>query len=64
MRIDNNPPFCQMPPSELMVNASSLDEERDFASHGCDIYEALSKVSAIPLADYEKILDFGCDIDF
>ena len=48
------------PPSVLMANVSGLNAERDFASQGCDIFQALARVSDIPLTDYEKILDFGC----
>lgn len=48
------------PPSELMQNVSGLTSEVDFASHGADLYLALSKASAKPLSEYEHILDFGC----
>ncbi len=48
------------PPVSLMANVSGLNAERDFASHGCDIYEALSKASPMPLSSYPHVLDFGC----
>jgi 2-polyprenyl-3-methyl-5-hydroxy-6-metoxy-1,4-benzoquinol methylase len=48
------------PPVELMRNTSGLQSERDFASHGVDIYTALSLASPKPLTDYLHILDFGC----
>lgn len=48
------------PPSSLISNVSGLDNEKDFASHGCDIYQALSEASPVPLTNYQKILDFGC----
>lgn len=48
------------PPSELMANVSGLQNERDFASHGADIYRALSIASTKPLSECRSILDFGC----
>ena len=36
------------PPSSLISNVSGLDNEKDFASHGCDIYQALSEASPVP----------------
>ena len=48
------------PPSELMKNVSGLEAARDFASHGADIYAALSAASPRPLTEYRHILDFGC----
>ena len=49
-----------LPPIELMRNVSGLESARDFASHGADIFAALSGVSPRALTDYEHILDFGC----
>ncbi len=48
------------PPPELMENVSGLNSERDFASHGADIFLALSDASPKPLDEYRSILDFGC----
>lgn len=48
------------PPQELMRNVSGLQNERDFAAHGTDIYTALVRSSPKQLTDYESILDFGC----
>jgi SAM-dependent methyltransferase len=48
------------PPRELMENVSGLQNEKDFASHGVDIFLALSLASPKPLPDYQSILDFGC----
>jgi SAM-dependent methyltransferase len=48
------------PPSNLMANVSGLQNERDFAAHGTDIYRALSVASSKPLSEYRSILDFGC----
>jgi SAM-dependent methyltransferase len=48
------------PPPELMSNVSGLQNERDFAAHGTDIYAALTLSSPKPLTEYEAILDFGC----
>jgi len=48
------------PPPMLMQNVSGLESTRDFASHGVDIFEALSAASPKPLAEYRHILDFGC----
>lgn len=48
------------PPQELMANVSGLQNERDFAAHGTDIYSALMQVSPKPLTEYDAILDFGC----
>jgi SAM-dependent methyltransferase len=48
------------PPEELMRNVSGLQNERDFAAHGTDIYSALMLSSPKPLTQYESILDFGC----
>lgn len=48
------------PPQELMRNVSGLQNERDFAAHGTDIYAALTRGSPKPLTQYEAILDFGC----
>ena len=48
------------PPQELMRNVSGLQNERDFAAHGTDIYNALVRSSPKQLTDYESILDFGC----
>lgn len=48
------------PPPQLMQNVSGLTSEKDFASHGGDIYTALSAASPKPLSEYDGILDFGC----
>lgn len=48
------------PPPELMENVSGLQNERDFAAHGADIYRAIFLASPKPLPDYQSILDFGC----
>lgn len=48
------------PPAALMQNVSGLVKEEDFASHGADIFEALSAASPRPLAEYQHLLDFGC----
>lgn len=48
------------PPPALMQNVSGLESERDFASHGVDIFAALSVASPRPLAEYKHIMDFGC----
>ena len=48
------------PPADLMSNVSGLIDNKDFASHGCDIYLALNNASDIPLTDFTKVLDFGC----
>ena len=48
------------PPPRLMHNVSGLENEKDFASHGTDLFLALSAASPRPLADYFAILDFGC----
>jgi SAM-dependent methyltransferase len=48
------------PPPELMRNVSGLESASDFASHGADIYRALSAASPRPLTEYRHILDFGC----
>lgn len=48
------------PPRELMTNVSGLTNDRDFASHGVDIFRALAQASPKPITDYRNILDFGC----
>jgi SAM-dependent methyltransferase len=48
------------PPSDLMQNVSGLTSEQDFASHGADLFVALSKASPKALTEYRNILDFGC----
>jgi len=48
------------PPVELMQNVSGLEIEHDFASHGADLFLALSQASPIALTEYKKLLDFGC----
>lgn len=48
------------PPLELMQNTTGLTDYRSFASHGADLWLALSKASPKPLAEFESILDFGC----
>ena len=48
------------PPPNLMQNVSGLTTEEDFASHGADMYLALTAASPKPLTEYQSILDFGC----
>ena len=48
------------PPVDLMHNVSGLQSERDFASHGADIFLALSAASPKALTEYRSVLDFGC----
>src|ERR1700674_5814738 len=48
------------PPLDLMENVSGLRNEQDFASHGADLFVAISKASPKPLTHYKHILDFGC----
>jgi SAM-dependent methyltransferase len=48
------------PPSDLMENVCGLRSEQDFASHGADLFVAISKASPKPLTEYGHILDFGC----
>ncbi len=48
------------PSSALMHSVSSLENERDFAAHGADLFLAISQVSPRPLASYRSLLDFGC----
>ena len=48
------------PPRNLMHNVSGLTNERDFAKHGVDIFQALVKASSKPLTEFQHILDFGC----
>jgi len=48
------------PPEELMYNVSGVQNEKDFASQGVDLFQAYSQASPIPLTEYRNILDFGC----
>ena len=48
------------PPRKLMQNVSGLKNPKDFASHGADLYLAISQASIRALTDYKNILDFGC----
>ncbi|MEB3180135.1 MAG: class I SAM-dependent methyltransferase [Nostocaceae cyanobacterium] len=48
------------PPPELMHIVSALQNEKDFAAHGVDIWQAVTKASPIPLVEFKSILDFGC----
>ena len=48
------------PPNTLMENVSGLRNEQDFASHGADLFTAISKVSPKALSEYGHVLDFGC----
>lgn len=48
------------PPEELMYNVSGLHNEKDFAAHGVDIFQAITQASPILLSEYKSILDFGC----
>ena len=50
------------PPTTLMQNTSGLVEPADFASHGCDILQALKAASLKPLSEYGEILDFGVGV--
>jgi len=47
------------PPRQLMQRVSGLTNPSDFASHGKDIFLALSAASTTPLSAYSSILDFG-----
>ena len=47
------------PPPMLMHRVSGLNSEHDFASHGRDLFSALSKASPKSLLDFQTILDFG-----
>ena len=47
------------PPSHLMQRVSGLTSERDFAKHGCDLFDALSSAAPKPLFEFRSILDFG-----
>lgn len=47
------------PPRQLMQRVSGLTSPSDFASHGKDIFLALSSASPTPLSAYNNILDFG-----
>jgi SAM-dependent methyltransferase len=48
------------PPRELMQNVSGLEVERDFAAHGAHFWDVFSAILPRPLADYDRVLDFGC----
>jgi SAM-dependent methyltransferase len=48
------------PPVELMKNVSGLKNEKDFASHGADMFIALTAASPRQLNEYRSVLDFGC----
>jgi SAM-dependent methyltransferase len=50
------------PPTELMQNTSGLTRQDHFASHGCDILQALRLASPKPLASFTDILDFGVGV--
>ncbi|MBN3906209.1 MAG: class I SAM-dependent methyltransferase [Nostoc sp. NMS1] len=52
--------IAPFPPQELMYNVSGLQNQKDFASHGVDLFQAYSQASPIPLTDYQNLLDFGC----
>src|SRR5882724_9459800 len=54
------PYVAPFPPLQLMENVSGLRNEQDFASHGVDLYAAVSMISPKPLTEYRNILDFGC----
>lgn len=47
------------PPRQLMERVSGLTNPSDFASHGKDIFLALTAASTAPLSSYSSILDFG-----
>jgi SAM-dependent methyltransferase len=51
---------CVFPPVDLMHNVSGLQDVRDFAKHGTDLFAAVSEASPRPLTEYGHILDFGC----
>lgn len=55
--VSKSAPF---PPKELMQIVSALTSERDFASHGADLWLALSAAAPKPLHEYASILDLGC----
>ena len=57
--LDNVAPF---PPKELIENTSGLTRQDHFASHGCDILQALSLASPKPLASFSDTLDFGVGV--
>jgi SAM-dependent methyltransferase len=50
------------PPPTLMLWVSGLTDARDFASHGCDIFKALSLACPTPLPAFSSILDFGVGV--
>ncbi len=50
------------PPTELMLWTTGLVNPADFASHGCDIFKALSAASPKPLNTFSSILDFGVGV--
>lgn len=54
--------IAPFPPTELMQNTSGLTREDHFASHGCDILQALRLASPKPLASFSDILDFGVGV--
>jgi SAM-dependent methyltransferase len=68
----NNAPFVKplsylgivasFPPRQLMRRVSGLTNARDFATHGKDIFLALSVASPKRLADFDNILDYGVGV--
>lgn len=62
--IFSNPSLRQyvspFPPVELIENVSGLQNEKDFASHGADLFVALSEATPVSMNEYHSILDFGC----
>jgi SAM-dependent methyltransferase len=53
---------ASFPPRKLMQRVSGLTNARDFATHGKDIFLALSAASPKRLADFDNILDFGVGV--
>lgn len=54
-----NGQIAPFPPRQLMQRVSGLTCPNDFASHGRDLFLALSAASDVPLSTYNSILDFG-----
>lgn len=50
------------PPPVLMRDTSGLTVPRDFASHGVDLFRAVTQVSPVPLPQARAILDFGVGV--
>ena len=50
------------PPPDLMYYSSGCKTNQDFAAHGTDIFAALSRASPMPLANFDRWLDFGVGV--